>query len=55
MTVRQEIELMTVRRKLGEIRDSLNWVMYKSDNLSEKDFNKVREAYGLICKANDNL
>ena len=55
MTPRQEIMLNRARALIEDARSVLDDVMYRSDPLSEKEFSKVREAYDLICKANDKL
>lgn len=55
MTPRQEIMLNRVRALIADTRSVLDDVMYHSDPLSDIEFSKVREAYDLICKANDKL
>ena len=55
MTNRQERALQTVRAKIRDIRGLLDGVMYYSDPLTDDEFKKVREAYDLVCKANDKL
>lgn len=56
MTPSQENVIFSVRRKINEIRGNLDALMYGQDiPISEHEFQKVREAYDLICKANDKL
>ena len=55
MTVRQINAVEQARGKIREIRELLDGVMYSSDPLTDAEFKKVREAYDLVCKANDRL
>ena len=55
MTPRQEIMLSKARALIADTRSVLDGVMYYSDPLPDTEFSKVREAYDLICKANDKL
>lgn len=55
MTFRQEKAVEKAKEKIGEIRNLLDEVMYYSDPIEDREFNKVREAYNLICSANDQL
>lgn len=56
MTPKQELTLQRVRKKIKEIRNLLDEVMYYSDCPLEESIQKrVRRAYDLICSANDNL
>ena len=56
MTPKQELTLQRVRKKIKEIRNLLDEVMYYSDcPLTESNQKRVRRAYDLICSANDNL
>lgn len=55
MTPRQEIYLTKVRALIADARTLLDDVMYHGDPLPENEFRKIREAYDLICKANDKL
>lgn len=55
MTAQQERELRIVRERISEIRNILDGVMYYSDPITEEERKKIREAYDLICKANDKL
>ena len=55
MTNRQTSILYKVTDKIREIRELLDTVMYYSDPISDNEHKKVREAYDLICKANDVL
>ena len=55
MTPRQEIMLTRAKAHIVDMRNILDDVMYRSDPLDDKTFFKIREAYDLICKANDKL
>ena len=55
MTPRQEIMLIKVEALIADARSVLDDVMYRSDPLPDKEFKKIREAYDLICSANDLL
>ena len=55
MTPRQEIMLNRVKALISDTRDVLDDIMYRSDSLPQSEFSKIREAYDLICKANDKL
>ena len=55
MTPRQEIMLDRVRALIADTRSVLDDIMYRSDPLEDREFSKVREAYDLVCKANDKL
>lgn len=44
------------KEQIKSIRNFLDTVMYSpSSELREKDFQTIREAYNLICQANDKL
>ena len=47
--------LNKVREEIETMRNQLDWVMYRSEPLPDKEFKKIREAYDLICQANDKL
>ena len=55
MTARQEDALNKEREKISEIRELLDGVMYYSDPLTDKEFEKIRAAYDAVCSANDRL
>ena len=58
MTQRQEYILMKVRESIGSIRAMLDDCMYgvrDRDKMTEKERSRIREAYDLICQANDKL
>lgn len=55
MTISQEKQIQDVRNKIKEIRTILDDVMYGSPYISEIEYKPIREAYDLICKANDKL
>ena len=55
MTSRQEYILGKVREQISTTRQMLDDVMYRTDPLTQEEHRKVREAYDLICQANDIL
>ena len=57
MTIEQERGIRKAVEGIKEVRGILDGVMYGKDRdeLTEKEFSKIREAYDLICKANDKL
>lgn len=55
MTPVQENILNKVREEIETMREQLDWVMYRSEPLTDREFKKIRKAYDLVCKANDNL
>lgn len=54
MNVRQERMLIEVRSKIVDIREILDNLMYRT-YLEEKEFQKVKQCYDFICKANDQI
>ena len=56
MNIEQERLIIKAKENIKDLRCHLDNVMYYSYcRLTEKDFKKVRKAYTLICKANDEL
>lgn len=58
MTTEQSIIIDKVHKEIRTIRQMLDDVMYRVewiDKLTENERKRVREAYDLICKANDKL
>ena len=58
MTTEQEMIIDKVRREIRTVRQMLDDVMYRNewrDKLTENEFKRIREAYDLICAANDKL
>jgi len=55
MTTRQEYILSKVREQIRTTRQMLDDVMYRTDPLTQEEHKRVREAYDLICQANDRL
>ena len=55
MTPKQEIMLNKVRILITDTRNILDDMMYRFDPLTDMEFSRIREAYDLICKANDKL
>ena len=57
MTIQQERGIRKAKDGIKAVRDMLDGVMFGEDRnkLTDKEFSKIREAYDLICKANDKL
>ena len=58
MTTEQAIIIDKARRQLHTVRQMLDDVMYRiewRDKLSESEFSRIRQAYDLLCQANDRL
>lgn len=55
MTHRQKQILYSAKNKIAEVRQWLDDIMYRTDPLDDEEFKKIRDAYDLICKANDKL
>ena len=55
MTYEQEKQVAKVRQVIASAREMLDSVMYYSDPISDAEHEKLREAYDLLCKANDKL
>lgn len=56
MNIKQERLIIKAKEYIKDIRNCLDNVMYNPNcPLADKDFKKVRKAYDLICKANDEL
>ena len=57
MKIQQRIFIDNAIRSIQEARARLDRAMYSDIEhpMSEKEFNKVREAYEHLCKANDLL
>lgn len=58
MTYRQEIIMGKVREHIKDLRNMLDDLMYNNsgkEQLSDDEFRRAREAYDLICQANDKL
>ena len=56
MTTKQAMLVNEAIKCLQSARKWLDQAMYYSgEEMPEKDFKKVREAYDLICSANDKL
>lgn len=55
MTISQEKQIQDVRNKIKDIRTILDNVMYGAPYITESEYKPIREAYDLICKANDKL
>ena len=56
MNIEQERLIIKAKENIKDLRCLLDNVMYNpASRLADKDFKKVRKAYTLICKANDEL
>ena len=55
MTDRQQYILRKAKENISELRNKLDDIMYRTDLLPDNEYKKIREAYDLICKANDML
>lgn len=55
MTPVQQNMLNKVCEEIETIRFQLDWVMYRSEPLPDREFKKIREAYDFVCQANDKL
>lgn len=58
MTTRQEYILNKVRENIQQTRAMLDDCMYSiadRDKLTDNERSRIREAYDLICQANDKL
>ena len=55
MTYEQQYKVSQVRDSLDAAREILDELMYGVQPVSKSEFTKLREAYDLLCKANDLL
>ena len=55
MTQPQLYRLEKVKRKIMESREILDDVMYRMIPLSDEEYERIRESYDLLCRANDKL
>ena len=56
MTPKQHYLISEAVKSIQSARKWLDQAMYYSgEEMPEKDFQRVREAYDLVCKANDKL
>ena len=55
MTYRQEVALQKAVEIMNDARTILDDVMYRTDSLEGKEYNKVRSAYDKLCEAIDKL
>lgn len=55
MNNRQTYILDKAKEKIQELRWLLDDVMYHTGDISDKYYNRIREAYNLVCEANDKL
>ena len=47
--------LMEAHSQIEQLRETLDNIMYYTDPLEEEEYQTVRRAYDLVCKANDEL
>ena len=56
MTQEQQNNIFLATRKIQEARSYLDTAMYYTgEPMEESEFQKVREAYDLLCRASDKL
>lgn len=56
MTAIQERGIIKVQEKISEIRTILDGLMYGQEvPVSDKEYERIKKAYDLICKVNDAL
>ena len=53
MTPRQEIILQKAAERMNITRVMLDDVMYRTDGVTDKELDKLREAYNHLCEAID--
>ena len=55
MTERQKIIMRKADERLNDLRSLLDEVMYRTDELPDDEFNKIRSAYDELCSIRDRL
>lgn len=55
MTYEQQYKVSQVRDSLDAAREILDSIMYGVQPVSKSEYTKLRDAYDLLCKANDLL
>ena len=55
MTERQKIIMRKADERLNDLRSLLDEVMYRTDDLSDEEYNKIRSAYNDLCAIHDRL
>lgn len=56
MTRKQQIIIQKAHEKISELRSLLDDLMYNtSEPIDDAIYPRIREAYDLICQANDKL
>lgn len=57
MTLNQQRQVAKVRDHINDVRVILDGIMYGEEGwcLNDKEFERIRKAYDLICEANDAL
>lgn len=55
MTHEQQYEVGRVRGMIEGCRSILDELMYGNDPVNDEEYEQLREAYDLLCKANDKL
>ena len=54
MSTEVKNELLKINSQFESIRHKLDYIMYGT-NISDEDFDKVRNIYDSICKIQDNM
>ena len=55
MTYEQQYKVSQVRDSLDAAREILDELMYGVQSVSKSEYTKLRDAYDLVCKANDTM
>lgn len=55
MTPRQKYIMEKAKEQFDGLRALLDDVMYRTDDLPDKEFNKIRSAYNDLCAIYDKL
>jgi len=55
MTPRQQYIMMKAKEQFDGLRSLLDDVMYRTDELPDEEFNKIRSAYDELCAIRDRL
>ena len=55
MTARQKYIMMKAQEQFDGLRALLDDVMYRTDDLPDEEFNKIRSAYNDLCAIHDRL
>ena len=55
MTATQKGMLLDARSRIEGLRNLLDEMMYGQEQVDDNEYLRIREAYDLICQANDKL